>query len=41
MIIQKIHDDNIQAMKDRDPITRGILSVVLTKAKINRSRTKK
>lgn len=34
MIIQKIHDDNIQAMKDRDPITRGILSVVLTKAKL-------
>ena len=34
MIIQKIHDDNIQAMKDRDSITRGILSVVLTKAKL-------
>lgn len=34
MIIQKIHDDNIQALKSHDPITRGILSVVLTKAKI-------
>lgn len=34
MIIQKIHDDNIQAMKDRDPVKRGILSVVLTKAQL-------
>ena len=34
MIIQKIHDDNIQALKSHDHITRGILSVVLTKAKI-------
>lgn len=34
MIIEKIHDDNIQAMKSRDSIARGILSVILTKAKL-------
>jgi len=34
MIIEKIHDDNIQAMKDRDSVARGILSIILTKAKL-------
>ncbi|MFA7032443.1 MAG: GatB/YqeY domain-containing protein [Bacilli bacterium] len=34
MIIEKIHDDNIQAMKSRDSVARGILSVILTKAKL-------
>lgn len=34
MLIDQIHDANIQAMKDHDRVARGILSVVLTKAKL-------
>lgn len=34
MIIDDIHDANIQALKDHDTVARSILSVVLTKAKL-------